>query len=205
LLLKPGFEEQLALVLSNFAYIGTRFYASQPWSPGDPDRYVWQWWDRFWADLLKAPQPYNVFNPGQVFRKDLVERFVADPAMPGIMSAVESSRVQSMEEIVYPTRAVAMGVPATSHPGSHAMRTYDFDADELEILAGDPNVFLVHKIAHGYQRAAVDRLLRQGANPKAAAERLALRAPAHGTGRRKQLRASLRQLELDVSGITRGP
>jgi hypothetical protein len=125
--------------------------------------------------------------------------------MPDILRAVELARVDCMEEIIYPTRAVAYGVAATSNPGSHALRTHEYDANELELLAADPNVFLVHKIVHDYQRAAIARLLEVGADAAAAAQRIALSAPISGVGRRKQLETALRQLRRDVVSVAIGP
>ncbi|HZP27578.1 MAG TPA: hypothetical protein VFC99_01385, partial [Acidimicrobiia bacterium] len=77
--------------------------------------------------------------------------------------------------------------------------------DELELLAADPNVFLVHKIAHEYQRAAVERILRFGPDPAAAAQRLMLAPPIQGLGRRKHLRITLGRFRTDLAGMVQGP
>ena len=207
LLLKRGFDEQLAGLLDKFGYIeqrGSTRSIRGPRASRYPIRL--ELVGPALVGSVEPRQPYNVFNPGQVFRRDLVERFVADEAMPDILCLVETARVDYMEEIVYPTRAVAYVIAATSHnPGSHEIRTYDFDADEPELLAADPHVFLVHRIAHEYQCAAVDRLLKRTPDPGGAAERCALKPPLLGLGRRKQAELSFQRFRGDLASISRGP
>ena len=204
-MVKPGFERHIGQLLDTYAYIGTRLHPVDLWSGGNPDRQVWNWWHNQWAALFEAPQPYCVFNPCQVFRRDLVDRFLADPAMPSIIDQATRAQVFCMEEIVYATRTVAYGMPTTSNPGSHGILHVSHDADELELLAADPHVHLVHKITERHQRLAVDRLLADGADADAAARRLMMRPPRAGISRRTALRELARRTRGDLRGILGGP
>jgi hypothetical protein len=203
-MLRRGFEEQLSEILETFAYAAPRFLPVDECEGSDQGRQVWFWWDRYWKDLLGARQPYDVFNACQIFRRDLVDRFVADPEMPRILEAVDRARVIGMEEFVYPTRTVSYGFPATSLPGGYAIVTHLHDYDELELLSCDRAVHLVHKIATSDQRASVDYLLEHQGDAAAAARRIALRPFLSGR-RRVQIRTDLTRARMHLDVLRKGP
>lgn len=154
---KPGLEDQLAGLLRAFAYLGARLHpvaARTEWATGR--RFMYHW-SRHWQPLLQAPTPFGAFNPGQVFRRDVVERIVADESVPALLDAVRQARTTALEEIVYPTLVLSRGFAGTSHPGAHALTLRRYSDEELAWFALDPSVFLVHKI--GTEPTAPDRRL----------------------------------------------
>jgi len=154
---KAGFEHQLGGLLRDFGYIGARLHpvvARTEWATGR--RFMYHW-SRHWQPLLQAPTPFGAFNPGQVFRRDVVERIVADESVPAVLDAVRRARTTALEEIVYPTLVLSRGFTGTSHPGAHALTLRRYSDRELAGFALDPSVFLVHKV--GTEPGASDRRL----------------------------------------------
>jgi hypothetical protein len=202
---KAGLEPQLHALLRDFAYVGARLQpvvARSEWSTGRRFMYHWA---RYWQPLLRAPVPFGAFNPGQVFRRDLVEAIVGDESVPAVLDAVRGARSTALEEIVYPTLALSRGFPGTSHPGSHALTMRRYTEEELRWFALDPSVFLVHKV--GTEPSAPDRrlvlALAQGLEPGPEGARVPS-APTHDS-RGAGFRSLLRSVAGDARILVLGP
>jgi hypothetical protein len=203
-MLRAGFAEELGNHLERFAYLGVRFSPIRQFEGSDVHRALWFRWDRYWAPLFQSRQPYYAYNPAQVFRRDLVDRILRDDRLPMILSACDEARTPIMEEIVWPTRVSTYGVPMAALPGSHGLTSGQPGLDELELLAADPSVHLVHKIVTRAQRGAVDLLREKVPDPVAAAERLAVQPALHGS-RKSQLRHEARRLWRFATLLVKGP
>jgi len=203
---KTGFEDQLGGLLGEFAYVGTRLHpveARTEWATGR--RFMYHW-SRYWQPLLQAPTPFGVFNPAQVFRRDAVERIVADPSVPAVLDAVRRARTTALEEIVYPTLVLSRGFAGTGHPGAHALTLRRYSAQELAGFALDPSVFLVHKV--GTEPGAPDRRLvgelLAGHSPRPRSD-LAGPAPPAREPRTAGFRWLLRSVVGDARIVALGP
>jgi len=155
LAIKAGLEDQLDGLLKDFAYVGARLHPLSGRTEWSTARRFMYHWPRYWQPLLQVPQPWGAFNPGQVFRRDVVERVVADATVPPLLDAVRKARATALEEIVYPSLVVGRGFAGTSHPGAHALTLRRYSSEELAWFAADPSVFLVHKV--GTELDAPDR------------------------------------------------
>jgi hypothetical protein len=147
LMIRSGYEGQLASYIDQFAYLGYELrmvHLRGEWMIGRRFLYHWK---KHWQPLLDAKVPFGVFNPGQVFRRDLCERLALDPTLPRLLDAVRTARSTALEEIVYPTLAIARGFPATSLPGAHAVGLRTYSRPELQMFAADPSVYLIHKVS----------------------------------------------------------
>jgi hypothetical protein len=215
MIIKPGFEAYLGQLLDTYAYIGTRLGPVLFNFQMEPFESV----IREWASLeriLDAPTPYVVFNPGQIFRRDLVKAILEDPAIPRIIDEVAAIGVTHAEELIWPTYAVSRGFPTTNNPGSHGMEWRGYSADELTLMSADPSVFLIHKVSMdvgGEDRLAIRRMSKKLPEPDEIAS--AAKGVAHqripvisspNPGLRRNLRTlsgSLRAVILDVSTLVR--
>lgn len=167
MIVKPGLEQQLGQLLQTFAYVGANLAACGGTGENEPLRSLLHRWTNFWSPVLGAATPYMVFNPGQVFRRDLVEAIAADASVQRILETIDSEPIQHPEEFLWPTYAVSRGFPTTSHPGSHGLEWRQFEPAELVLKWADPNVFLVHKVGMDLEspdRATIRRLAAEGAN-----------------------------------------
>ncbi len=202
-IVKPGLEDQLAGLLQHFAYVGARLHpveARTEWSTGR--RFMYHW-SRYWQPLLRASTPYGAFNPGQVFRRDLVERIAADESVPPLLDAMRRARSTGLEEILYPTLALSRGFAGTSHPGAHALTNLRrYSEEELSWFALDPSVFLVHKV-DTVPGAPDRRFIRELAAGRTPAVHGA--DPPKRASRTAGLRFLLRALAGDARILTLGP
>lgn len=150
---------RLTALTAGAGYLGARF------RPADnPDTWILDgatvsqinatWRDR-WQPLFGTEIPHWSFNPGQVFTRDTVERILDFRGLGQLMDLASKSRIWAMEEIVYPTLAVAVGARPAALPGEHGL-LFDYHSPaDLVRLGGDPDVLLVHRITTSL--AASDR------------------------------------------------
>lgn len=159
LLLKPGLAYHLAGALerAGAAYLGAHFGEVLPDTPWRPGRRFHRKWSGVWQDLFGLPHPYRSFNPGQVFSGAYLEAFARWPRRLELMRAVDSTRLDALDEIVWATLAVALGTGAAEHPGGRALQLRRHSPQELGDYVSDPDVFLVHRV--GMQVDAPERRL----------------------------------------------
>jgi hypothetical protein len=155
LVIKSGLEAQLGELMKDFAYVGARLHPVAGRTEWSTARRFMYHWSRYWQPLLQVPTPWGAFNPGQVFRRDVVERIVADQSVPRLLDAARKARTTALEEIIYPSLVVGRGFAGTSHPGAHALTLRRYSDEELAWFSADPSVFLVHKV--GAEPNAPDR------------------------------------------------
>lgn len=167
LMIRPGFDQFLAAYLNSFAYLGARILPISYSPSEEPAHSVSVNWTR-WAQALDSPVAYEVFNPGQIFRRDLVEHIVNDPLVPELIELCTTSRIVHGDEFLWPTYAISRGFAATDNPGSHAMQWYRFDPAQITLLAADPFVYLVHKVGMNLDdadRAGIHRFVAAAPTP----------------------------------------
>lgn len=160
LLLKPGLERHLVDALADRGYMGAHFGEVLPTTPWRPGRRFHRKWAGAWQELFGLPHPFRAFNPGQVFARQYVRGFAEWSKRSRLMQAVESTRLDALDEIVWPTLAMTLGVGAVPHPSGRALQLRRHSPREIVDYAADPDVFLLHRV--GMQPEAPDRrLVRQ--------------------------------------------
>ncbi|GAA2682972.1 MULTISPECIES: hypothetical protein [Actinosynnema] len=148
MLIKPGLAEHLDRIMGDASYLGANFHKVRPgWADNPIGRRARWKWDEGWRDLTGSPAPYHSFNPGQIFGREYVEKLAALPHLDRIVARAEASRLEVLEEILYPTLAVSMGCRALSNPGSHALTLRWYAPTELQEFLEDDSVYLVHRVS----------------------------------------------------------
>lgn len=149
----------LADRLAGAAYAGAHLGQVRPgtaWRPGR--RFLREW--PTWRPLLGTERPWRCFNPVQAFGQEYVEAFLRLPTRAALLQRIEQSRREALEEVVWPTLAVAMGFPPTRLPGDDALRLRPPTPYELRDHLADPDVFFVHKVRTD-RHAPERRLIRE--------------------------------------------
>ncbi|MBC7374657.1 MAG: hypothetical protein H7323_11775 [Frankiales bacterium] len=159
LLLKPGLGDHAAATMAatGRGYLGAHFGEVLPDTAWRPGRRFHRKWAGQWQELFGLPHPYRAFNPGQAFSGAYVEAFAAWSRRPALMAAIERTRLDALDEIVWATLAVALGVGALDHPGGRALQLRRHSPQELGAYLADPDVFMVHRV--GMDLDAADRRL----------------------------------------------
>jgi hypothetical protein len=124
-----------------------------PWAPGR--RFLPAWPQ--WRELLGIEHPWRCFNPVQVFGDQYVERFLAWPYRQALLERIASTRLEAIEEIVWPSLAVTLGVTPAPLPGGHALQLGRHAPADLQRHLADPEVHVLHKV--GLEPGATDRRL----------------------------------------------
>ena len=124
-----------------------------PWRPGR--RFLRSW--PHWQPLLGVPHPHRCFNPVQVFGRRYVDAFRSWPGRGELMDRLATTRLEAVEEIVWPTLAATLGLRSVALPGGDALRLSRHAPRELQRLLQRPDVFFVHKV--GMAHDDLDRRL----------------------------------------------
>lgn len=152
LFINHGYEALLERELRDAEYMGVDFrsvdHPAMPWSPG---RMAWAEWD-LWRPLLGAEHPYGAFAVAQTFRRSLVERIVSHPRLREILAAMRLSHVFALEEVLFPTLAVALDARPKPYPTIYSFavvfrRGDPFTLEEARELRGVPDCHLIHPVA----------------------------------------------------------
>ena len=100
-----------------------------------------------WRDVL-GPGPYAaVFNPCQVFRRELVEAILDGPHVPRLAGELDRTRLICMEELLWPNLVPALGrSSARLPPEQEAALHGEHTVEDVERLVSDPGVYFVHKV-----------------------------------------------------------
>jgi hypothetical protein len=147
LVVRDGFEAFLSREMAASGYMATffRFLTSSVIAKWEIGRYFVHHW-RKWQPLFGIVQPAGCFNPGQVFRRDFVDRILDFHLLSEILDAARISKLPTLEEIIYPTLAVALDTNPKTNPGSVAIDLRIYDSRQLRTFLADPSVFLLHKV-----------------------------------------------------------
>jgi hypothetical protein len=146
LLLKSGFPEHLRSVMTGSAYVGAHFAEVLPDTPWRPGRRFHRKWSGAWQQLFDLPHPYRAFNPGQVFGREYVDAFMAWPRRQDLMAAVEQTRLDALEEIVWPTLAASLDLRPMDAPGGRSLQLRRHAPTEIGDYVDDPSTFLLHRV-----------------------------------------------------------
>ena len=130
LIIREGLEAFLRREMVDSCYMGTNFHflGDRPgWEIG---RYFLHHWSK-WKPLLGDIRPAGCFNPGQVFRREYVDRLLDFPRLNEILSLARISRLPALDEILYATLAVALNADPRCNPGSSSLTMGIYDSRQL--------------------------------------------------------------------------
>lgn len=148
MILRRGFADFLDHTMRDAAYMGTRFHEVAPgwWDNPIGRRARWKWAEG-WRDLIGTPGPCHAFGPGQIFRREYVEKLVALPQLDRIIARSEVTRLRAIEEIIYPSLAAGLDCRPVSNPGSRAITLKWYPPARIADFLADDSVFLAHRVS----------------------------------------------------------
>jgi hypothetical protein len=152
LVVRSGLEQFLQELMRDSQYIATNFHmlGDPPYSEWQIGRHFLFQWSR-WSHAFDCLKPAGCFNPGQTFRKALVDQIIENVKTGEVMRLVERSPLPSLEEVILPTLALSLGANPMRSPGSAAIQLKLYGADELASYLADESVFMIHKVSMAYE------------------------------------------------------
>ena len=145
--------------LRGIDYAGPHLSEVRPGTPWRPGRRFLRAWPE-WQPLIGIEHPYRCFNPVQVFSRRYVEGFMTYDGRDALLERLATTRLEAVEEIVWPSLAPVLGLTPTALPGGEALQLSRHTPAELERHLQSPDVFFVHKVGMGVDDTD-RRLLRE--------------------------------------------
>jgi hypothetical protein len=156
---RPGLE------LGGVDYAGPHLSEVRPGTPWRPGRRFLRAWPQ-WQPLFGIEHPLRCFNPVQVFSRRYVDGFMGYDGRPALLQQLSASRLEALEEIVWPSLAPVLGVTPSTLPGGEALRLSRHTPADLHRHLQSTDVFFVHKVGMAYDDTD-RRLLREHARGEA--------------------------------------
>ncbi|XEC93656.1 hypothetical protein AB6A23_20190 [Paenibacillus tarimensis] len=122
LFIKPGFEQFLQAMMQGYDVMGPHFQIhNTPYDYPDygPGITMWTEWHR-WRTFFGADYLARYFNPGQVFRRQIVKRLISALDIGEVEEIWSSAYVFALEEMLFVTAAMQSGAKCRDYP-------WDFD------------------------------------------------------------------------------
>jgi hypothetical protein len=149
LLIKSGIEDYLDRVMANANYMGAEFNEILPGTDWKPGQRFHLKWPTIWQPIFGTRYPFGCFNPGQVFGRIYIERFMQFARLEELRTRVERSHLPSLEEMIYPTMAVVLDCAPRRLPlpEQSAIRYRGYHSpEEIARYLRDPDVFMIHPV-----------------------------------------------------------
>jgi hypothetical protein len=137
-------------------YLAPHLSEVRPGTPWKPGRRFLPAWPQ-WQQLLGIEHPLRCFNPVQVFGAAYVQRFLAWPLRHQLLDRIARTRLEALEEIVWPSLARTLGLQPLALPGGAALQLGRHTPQQLRQHLDDPDVHVLHKV--GLEPGATDRRL----------------------------------------------
>jgi hypothetical protein len=196
LLIKPGIEAYLEQTMRASNYMAVEFNEIPPDTNWKPGRRFHLKWKSIWQPIFGTHYPFGCFNPGQVFGRTFVERIMQFPRLAELRTRVERSHFPFLEEMIFPTLAVALDCAPRRMPlpDQSAIRFLGYHPpQEIDAYRRDPDVFMIHPVTmhvDSPEREMLRAVVRGGGVDVAAYQSAFVqRQPRQATA--KQLRASM--------------
>jgi hypothetical protein len=135
------------------------FMETRPDTDWYPGRVHHRHWKHEWQPVFGTENPYHCFNPGQIFRREYVDRFMRFSKRDEMLARAERSAAPVLEEMIFATLAVTLGCNPRIHPGSQIPPARDLASQvsairwrkrhsprEIQRCLDDPHAFLLHPI-----------------------------------------------------------
>jgi hypothetical protein len=195
LLIKPGIEEYLDRVMADANYMGVEFNEIPPETDWKPGQRFHLKWPTIWQPIFGTRYPFGCFNPGQVFSRIYIERFMQFPRLHELRTRIERSHLPSLEEMIFPTMAVVLDCAPRRLPlpDQSAIRYVGYHSPEdIARYLRDPDAFMIHPVtmsASSPERQMLAQLARGQNVDVAEFQRAFVQRQPHQPAR--QLRASV--------------
>ncbi len=145
LVIGEGLGERLADLMRDADYMAA-FNRAAPRGSG------WLWSERMykqwrqWGPLLGPESLRICYNPGQVLSTEYARRLMAWPKLPQLCREFERSRLQVIEELVWPSLADALGLNGRSWPDVEASALHGLHTPSHISELRSRGVSLLHKV-----------------------------------------------------------
>lgn len=145
LLIQKGLASRLVELMRDADYMAA-FYRAYP----KGDDWLWgqrmylQW--RQWGPLLGPPPVRACYNPGQVLSHEYVEALFAWSRFSTLQRELERSKLQVLEELVWPSLVDALGLRAKPWPDLEASALHGFHPPTRVAQLQANGVHLLHKV-----------------------------------------------------------
>ena len=154
-----GFEDYLNATMENYDFMAQHvekydpFHASSEWPLVTDMMSEWSQWQPF----FQTDYFYGTFNPGQVFRRDIVSKVLSLIDVPLLERLLQQTHVFALEETLYVTLVVRAGGNVRSY--LEPQRMYDSWPDRLSLeqvqeAARTPGVYFVHPVVRDVHDSA---------------------------------------------------
>jgi hypothetical protein len=155
---KPGFVAACNEIMARegSSYIGAQY--GRQVNVGFPIGLTHKKWVHGWQPVLGTEYPSWAINPGQVFGRAYVERFLEFPDLDRVLDLSDATGVWGPEEFIYPTMADAMGCNPVAYPSQSAIGARRHSPAAIRDFIADPRVHWIHKVGQkpdDYDRAIV--------------------------------------------------
>lgn len=155
LLIKHGFSSFLDKYMKNSEYLGLlkgergKITPDLKWRPGQ--RFLKEW-NTGWSEVFGISTPYGCFNPGQVFRRSYVERFLNYPKFNDLIHLINQSSLSSLGEIIFTTMAhVLVSNPRRMPYHDSAIRyRKPHSSQDVKFYLNHGNIYLIHPVPMEY-------------------------------------------------------
>jgi len=148
LFIRPGLAEYLDGLMPDSSYMAHGFLRTDEWCESriPPLRRFHSGWKRIWGPLFGTDAPSWAYSPGQVFRKEFIEKTTEFPNFDRIIELATKSRLLGIEELIYATLADAMGCNPLRFPEESGNHQPIVDLHRLKMYLDLPTVHMIHKI-----------------------------------------------------------
>lgn len=148
LFIRDGIADYLDQLMTDSSYMAHGYLRSDEWCESriPPLRRFNYGWKRIWRPLFGTERSSWSYSPGQVFRKEFVEKTAQFPNYDRIIKLAVKSRLLGIEELIYATLADAMGCNPLRFPEESGNHQPIVDLHRLKMYLDLPTVHMIHKI-----------------------------------------------------------
>jgi hypothetical protein len=134
LFIKEGFGQFVEESMRGYDCMGVHFLVQN--TPHDypefgPGLQMWREWHR-WQPFFQTEYFLRFFNPGQIYRPQIIKRMLAAIDMEQLENLLSSNQVFALEEMFFPTLAVKCGAKIRGYP-------WDYE-ESLEFVRHQGNI-----------------------------------------------------------------
>lgn len=125
LFIKPGFGDFVDRVMQDYDGMGWRLKSSSSQKGKQPHfrlQAMWKEWP-LWKPIFRNKKLLWTFNPGQIYRRALVENMLSSVEPAKIEQKFRRTRVTALEEMFFVTLAYSRGARLRAYPHNNNFRS----------------------------------------------------------------------------------
>ncbi|MCF8563266.1 DUF4214 domain-containing protein [Alicyclobacillus tolerans] len=160
LFIRHGFEDHLNSLMEGYDFIGHHYEIFSPietankWIPGQDMVNRWALWQPFFDTDYFC----GTFNPGQTYRKSIVQRILGNFDSAALEKMFETIPGVSLEEIIFPTLVTKYGGKGRGFlpdQVTYLRNEVRLTAKEVKTARSLPDVHLLHPVVRDLQHPSV--------------------------------------------------